>query len=65
MNKASCLSILSNLILYWNTKILHKIIQDLELEGYVVNRQDLAKVSPLMFKHILMHGTYNFKRAHQ
>ena len=62
MNKASCLSILSNLILYWNTIKLYQIIEELKNEGYEIDNNDLAKISPLLFKHILVHGTYSFKR---
>ena len=62
MNKASCLSILSNLILYWNTVKLYQMIEELKSEGYEIDNNDLAKISPLLFKHILVHGTYSFKR---
>ncbi len=62
MNKASCLSLVSNAILYWNTVQISKIVDQLIKEGYPVNDEDLARISPLIFKHIIMHGTYHFNR---
>lgn len=63
MNKASCLSFVSNVILYWNTMHIARIVDQLAAEGYPVNDEDLARISPLMFKHIIAHGMYKFKRA--
>lgn len=52
MNKASCLSLVSNAILYWNTVQISKIVDQLKSEGYPVNNEDLARVSLLLFRHI-------------
>ena len=62
MNKASCLSLVSKVILYWDTVHIAKIVDQLVAEGYPVNDEDLARISPLMFKHIIAHGMYKFKR---
>ena len=40
-----------------------KIITDLRTQGYPVNDADFARVSLLLRKHIIVHGTYNFKTA--
>lgn len=63
MNKASCLSFVSNAILYWNTVQITKIVEQLKLEGYPVNEEDLARISPLMFKHIIVTGVYSFRKV--
>lgn len=60
MNKASCLSFVSNAILYWNTVRISKIVDQLKVEGYPVNNEDLARISLLMFKHIVVTGIYRF-----
>lgn len=63
MNKASCLSFVSNAILYWNTVHISKIVDQLKSEGYPVNNEDLARISLLMFKHIVVTGIYRFSEV--
>lgn len=62
MNKASCLSLLSNAVLLWNTNHMQRIVEKLREQGMVIKDEHLAKISPLMFKHIQIHGTYHFDR---
>lgn len=61
MNKASCLSLVSNAVLVWNTHHMQKIVDDLRAEGYDIKGEHLQKISPLMFKHIQIYGTYHFE----
>ena len=61
MSKASCLSLLSNGILLWNSRQIEKIVCQLSREGEEVRDEDLQKVSPLSFRHIQLHGTYHFE----
>lgn len=61
MNKASSLSLLSNAILIWNTVKIAEIIQKLQDSGQKIKDEDLARISPLMFSHIIPNGTYHFK----
>jgi TnpA family transposase len=58
MNKASCLSLVSNAILYWNTLHIHEIITTLRQHGEVIEDETLSHISLLPFKHVLPHGTY-------
>ena len=60
MNKASCLSLLSNAVLVWNTKRIGEIVAQLRADGNEVRDADLARVSPLMFAHVIPNGTYRF-----
>jgi TnpA family transposase len=60
MNKATCLSLLSNAVLVWNTYHMQQTVQTLRAQGYPVDNDDLARISPLWFKNILVHGTYDF-----
>ena len=61
MNKASCLSLLSNAALVWNTIQIGQIVHRLRA-GEEVLDADLAHISPLTFGHIIPNGTYWFDR---
>ena len=50
MNKASCLSLLSNAVLVWNTVHIDRIVAQLRATGNIVLDEDLARVSPLLSK---------------
>jgi TnpA family transposase len=58
MNKASCLSLVSNAILYWNTLKIADIVDQLRQQGETVEEETLAHISLLPFKHVLPNGTY-------
>jgi len=58
MNKASCLSLLSNAVLVWNTVHIARIVDQLRASGHVVEDEDLARVSPLIHAHIIPNGSY-------
>lgn len=60
MNKASCLSFVSNAIVLWNTEKMQNIYEILENKGYQLHKEDMTKISPISFKNILIHGTYHF-----
>ena len=63
MNKASCLSLVSNAILVWNTLQIAKIVESLRQAGAPVADEDLARISPLMHRHVIPNGTYHFSPA--
>jgi len=63
MNKATCLSLLSNAILVWNTAHLDRAVERLRHAGEEVLDEDLAHISPLAHKHLIIHGTYSFDRG--
>lgn len=58
MNKASCLSLLSNAALVWNTIHIDRIVAQLRAAGNIVPDEDLARVSPLFRSHITPNGSY-------
>jgi TnpA family transposase len=58
MNKASCLSLLSNAVLFWNTVHITRIVDQLRSAGHVVEDEDLARVSPLIHAHVIPNGSY-------
>ena len=58
MNKASCLSLLSNAVLVWNTVHIGRIVDQLRAAGHEVRDEDLARVSPLAHAHVIPNGSY-------
>jgi TnpA family transposase len=62
MNKASCLSLVSNVVLYWNTVRISEIIQQLEVCGKKIEKEWLFHISLLLFKHVIPMGTYFVER---
>ena len=58
MNKASCLSLLSNAVLVWNTVHIARIVDQLRAAGHDVRDEDLARVSPLAHAHVIPNGSY-------
>lgn len=58
MNKASCLSLVSNAILYWNTSRISDIVEGLRNQGERVDDEALAHISLLPYKHVLPNGIY-------
>ena len=58
MNKASCLSLVSNAILYWNTIKINDIVENLRSQGEDIGKDVLPHISLLPFKHVVPNGTY-------
>jgi TnpA family transposase len=58
MNKASCLSLLSNAVLVWNTTKIGNIVGQLRASGEQIEDADLARVPPLAHRHVIPNGTY-------
>ncbi len=58
MNKASCLSLVSNAVLYWNTSKINALVQDLRRRGEDIQDETLSHISLLPHKHIIPNGTY-------
>ena len=56
MNKASCLSLLSNAALVWNTMHMTRIIAQLRAAGETITDDELGRVSPIAFAHIIPIG---------
>ncbi len=49
-----------NAIALWNSTYIQAAIDQLTLEGWDISRPDIARVSPLLFKHINFLGRYAF-----
>lgn len=57
-NKASCLSLVSNAILYWNTIKINEIVEELRAQGADIDKATLSHISLLPFRHVVPNGTY-------
>src|ERR1035437_2938929 len=60
MNKTSCLSLLSNAVVIWDTIHMQKIVSRLQDSGETVKQEDLALNWPLLHAHIIPNGMYDF-----
>ena len=60
MNKASCLSLLCNAVLVWNTVQMSRIIEHLRATGVTITDEEVALISALAYAHIIPNGTYFF-----
>jgi hypothetical protein len=58
MNKATCLSLLSNAVVVWNTMQMTRIIAQLRANGETLTDEELARVSLLTSSHVIPNGTY-------
>src|SRR5919197_3869592 len=59
-NKASCLSLLCNAVLVWNTVHRSRIIRQLRATGVTITDEEVAFISPLAYAHVIPNGTYFF-----
>lgn len=48
-------------MLLWNTPRIYNIVAELRASGIHVDDEDLKKISLLLFKHLIVHGTYDFR----
>ena len=63
MNKASCLSLLSNVVVLWNTLQIERIVSELRAGGKTIRDEDLVHVWPLQRRHITPNGVYFANRT--
>ncbi len=58
MSKASCLGLLSNAAVLWNTVQIERVVGRLRAGGAEIGPADLAHVWPLQHARIIPNGTY-------
>ena len=59
-NQASCLNLVVNAIVTWNTVYMHEVIAKLRREGIAIADADVAHLSPARYGHINPYGKYRF-----
>ena len=60
VNQASCLNLVTNAVILWNTVYMAEAIAQLKREGYPVNESDLAHIWPTRYAHLNVYGRYHF-----
>lgn len=60
INQATCLTLLTNAAIVWNTRYIQAAVKQLQSEGYEVRNSDLNHISPCRFRHINKYGKYSF-----
>jgi Tn3 transposase DDE domain len=60
MNRASCLSVLSNAVLVYNTLRIGRVLERAKAQGQEFSPEAIAHVSPLARRHVIVNGTYDF-----
>ena len=63
MNKASCLSLLSNAVVLWNTLQIERIVTDLRASGMPIRGEERVHVWPLQRRHITPNDAYFVNRT--
>jgi TnpA family transposase len=59
-DQLGALGLVLNMIVLWNTIYMEAALNQLRAEGYPVNDEDVARLSPLLHEHINMLGRYSF-----
>jgi TnpA family transposase len=60
LNRATCMSLIINAIVVWNTRYMMAALEHLRSTGFTVNDDDLRHLTPLLWEHITFHGSYHF-----
>jgi len=59
-DQLGALGLVVNIIVLWNTMYMAAALEQLRHEGYPVNPEDVARLSPLTWSHINLLGRYPF-----
>lgn len=57
------MNLLAAIVIYWNTKKLGQLVEEMKLEGIEINPALLAHTSPLGWEHIILTGEYRWPKA--
>ena len=57
---ARCLTMLTNIVLLWNTVYMQEVLRQLQAEGYPINEDHFEYLSPSRYEHINRLGKYSF-----
>jgi Tn3 transposase DDE domain/Phage integrase family len=60
-NQASCLNLLTNAVIAWNTVYMGAVIDRLRAKRERIDPEDLAHLSPARYDHINPYGRYQFR----
>jgi TnpA family transposase len=60
VHQATCLNLLTNAVIAWNTVYMAAAVDRLRIDGHSVQEADLAHLSPCRYEHINPYGKYAF-----
>ena len=60
--RASALNLVVSAIILWNTAYLERVVDQLRAEGHVLPNEILRHISPQIWEHINLTGTYDWSR---
>ena len=59
-NQASCLNLITNAVVTWNTIYMKAAINQLRSEGHQISDEDINRLSPTRYGHVNPYGIYPF-----
>jgi TnpA family transposase len=62
-NQSSCLTLVTNAVVAWNTVYMQAVIEQLRAEKVAIDETDFVHLSPARFEHINPYGRYEFDVA--
>ena len=62
-DQLGALGLVTNAVVLWNTIYMDAALNRLQQQGMEINEADVARLSPLMYRHINMLGHYSFALA--
>lgn len=60
VHQASCLNLVTNAVIIWNTVYMAAVVEQLKQEGYPVKESDLTHIWPTRYEQINVYGRYHF-----
>jgi TnpA family transposase len=60
LNQASCLNLVTNAVVLWNTVYMSAVLDQLKAQGYPVDDADVAHLWPARYANINPYGKYRF-----
>jgi hypothetical protein len=60
LNQVSCLNLVTNAVVLWNTVYMSAVLDQLRSEGHNVDDVDVVHLSPARYAHINPYGKYRF-----
>ncbi|MBM4259000.1 MAG: Tn3 family transposase [Deltaproteobacteria bacterium] len=60
IHQASCLNLVTNAVILWNTVYMAAVVEQLKREGHLVQDSDLARIWPTRYGHVNVYGRYHF-----
>jgi hypothetical protein len=62
-DELGALGLVLNAVVLWNTRYFGQVLERLRAEGLEIRSEDVARLSPLVHRHINLHGRYTFALA--